>query len=134
MRTDRVNSDQGRVFSKVRPVLLCLSAGAVVLAVALVAFSALLTAQSSPQAMISPLSIVASILGALVAGLVTARLTGRQGALYGAITGLLLFGVLFAISLVTWHEQFDVQAIIRLAAMILAGALGGILGVNLKKR
>ena len=92
MRTDRVNSDQGRVFSKVRPVLLGLSAGAVVLAVALVAFSALLTAQSSPQAMISPLSIVASILGALVAGLETARLTRRQRALNGPITGLLLYG------------------------------------------
>ena len=64
----------------------------------------------------------------------TARMIRAKGALFGAITGFVLFAVLFIISVSAAGETLGMATLIKLISMPVAGALGGILGVNLRKR
>lgn len=57
----------------------------------------------------------------------------EKGIIYGAIIGFLYMLILYFISSVTnWNFAVTLETIIMMIAGILGGAIGGIIGVNLK--
>ena len=73
-------------------------------------------------------------LGAFTAGVFASRLRGHAGLTTGIITSGMLFFLLFAIGFVFIYNAVTVIMPIRLFMMLISGAIGGVSGVNMRKK
>lgn len=89
--------------------------------------------QSVQTALSEPVSLAAGCGGAFAGGILCARIIKKNGMMFGGICAALVFLVLFIISALS-GAQPDVHALLRLAAMLPVGAIGGIIGVNRRKK
>ena len=108
--------------------------GVLACTVILLIMAAILSAVTVPAAVITPLSLAAAALGAFVGGLVAARLSRERGLLYGAGSGLLLFLLVMAAGFALFPDTRGALLWLKLLLLVGGGALGGVLGVNLKRR
>jgi len=70
-------------------------------------------------------------IGALVAGFVAGQRARARGLAHGAVTGLLFTLIVLIIGLLFFGATFSLWPwLLRLAAGMILGALGGIVGVN----
>ncbi|MBE6757289.1 MAG: TIGR04086 family membrane protein [Ruminococcaceae bacterium] len=119
----------------VRPLGAGVLTGILACAISLLAMAALLLTQDTPQNSIPPLALVALVTGAFTGGLFAARAAGQNGWLMGLMTG----GVLFLLLMTAGGFALlkDVQTAhtwVKLAVMLGASAVGGIVGINVRKR
>ena len=119
----------------VRPLVVGVVAGTLTVIVSTVAMAALLLTQDLPQNSVTPLALVTLVIGSFVGGVFAARTANQNGWLIGLATG----GVLFFLLMITGGFALlrDVQAShtwVKLAVMLAASAVGGIVGINLRKR
>lgn len=105
----------------------------IITAVFMLIFAAILSKQSSAEWLVCTLSMTAQALGAVAGGFVCAKIIGHNGLLMGAIIGAVLFVIFTLIALIS-GSGFSIVSIIRLALLLVCSTLGGILGVNLKKK
>lgn len=109
--------------------------GAVVCAAFLFLFAFLFVAvKAIPQPMIQWFAILCAALGALAAGYAATRIYGSKGLMFGVSAAAILFVVLTLIAFIISRDKFTYITLIRLLAMTLSGAIGGILAANKKKR
>lgn len=87
-----------------------------------------------PDSFISTVTTVLSTLSCLAGGFVSGRIVRKSGILIGSATGFILFFVQLLISLISGRLSPTVLILIKAAAMILGGAIGGIVGVNKKEK
>ncbi len=85
-----------------------------------------------PVGAIPVLTSIALALGGLAAGMVTAYFIGEKGLVFGTISGLLLFLLFFVVSLLGLRTAPTFATLIKGVIDIIAGGIGGIIGVNLK--
>lgn len=72
-------------------------------------------------------------LGAAIAGFVPAKKSGRNGVVTGALCGALYILIIWVLASITSDGMFFSPHILIMAAIsVIMGAVGGILGVNLK--
>lgn len=83
-----------------------------------------------PQGALAPLAVSAAGIGAFAGGLTTALCARKRGLMMGAICGGLLYVVLLLTGLLCTGVIDPGYAIIKMAVLVLCGAIGGILGVN----
>ena len=72
--------------------------------------------------------------GAFAAGLTAAAITGRRGLPVGAVCGLVLFLLILIAGFIRYSGVGGGYALIKLAALLVSGSLGGALGMNLRKK
>jgi len=109
---------------------------AFVISIVLILISAVIMTYSPiPDEMTRAVTIAVSGISVLFAGLVTARKSRRQGWLSGATCGLLyaLFLYIFG-SLIMLDFSITLYTLIVGVMGFFLGALGGIVGINTKKR
>lgn len=82
---------------------------------------------------IAPFAIGSICIGTFAGGYITARINKNMGMAVGAICGLLVF-VIFLGAGAIFGSELGVVSIIRGIVAVIAGALGGVLGVNKRKR
>lgn len=87
-----------------------------------------------PQAAVSIIATFSFILGGFVAGYVSAALSREKGMILGLCCGGCLFLVLFIASFTIDGSGFGLAALTKLISVLLAAAIGGILGVNKRKK
>lgn len=119
----------------VRPLGVGIVSGVLACLLSLLALAALLLTQDTPQTGVTPLALVALVTGAFVGGLFAARVAGQNGWLMGLATG----GALFLLLMLAGGFALlrDVQAShtwVKLAVMLGSAAVGGIVGINLRKK
>ena len=90
--------------------------------------------QSVPEAAITPVAIVIVCIGAFVGGYFSARIKKNMGMAVGAITAMLMFVILLLIGTACFGDNLGIVSLLRMAVMLISGAIGGILGVNKRKR
>lgn len=96
-------------------------------------FAIVLTYTSFPESSISTVVMGVSIISILYAAKLAAEKAKSRGWLIGSAAGLLYMFILYLISLVFTHRPvFDAHALMVFGIGILAGAIGGIIGINLK--
>ena len=117
-----------------RPVLWGVALGGVVTTLLLLLMALLMTVKDFPQASITPLATVAAAIGAFIGGLTAARIAKQQGLLIGALCGALLYAIILLTGLAHAGELQASSVFIKWAILIACGAVGGIIGVNLKRR
>lgn len=86
-----------------------------------------------PDTAAVPCALAALCIGAFLGGYICAKTAGSFGMMMGALSGFFLFVILLAAGCAAGSEP-GIVSLLRLAAAVLCGALGGIAGVNKKKR
>ena len=115
--------------------LVGVAVGAIVCALTLLLLSvAFSVAKRAPQVLILPLAVCAAGIGAFAAGFTAARLVRRKGYLFGLAEGLLLFAATFVCGIAATDELATALSALKLGLMLLAGMVGGIVGVNRKRK
>ena len=71
---------------------------------------------------------------AFAAGFFAAKVSKKNGLLFGAISGLLLFILFLLAGVIAFHGAPVLTTLTRLAVMVLAGAIGGLLSVSKKSK
>ncbi len=103
---------------------------------AALAITALVCAKTGklPRGAIGVLATAAGCLSAFLGGFTASVITKEKGALFGALSGLIMAGVIALVSCVVFQNSVTPAGAARIAAVLLGGVIGGILGVNRKKR
>lgn len=126
--------DSTMVMKWLRPILIGTIAGAICCLVLLLLFAAVLAAQDIPQMAVTPMAVAAAAVGAFIGGLVCARVAGSRGLVYGAACGALLYLIVMIAGFAMLKDIRGVYALVKLLIMIGSAAIGGVVGVNTKKR
>ncbi len=126
--------ESSAIYRVVRPLLWGVLVGVVSCLLVLLLMAAVLAAGDIARSAITPLAVSAAVFAALVGGFLTARLRGENGWLFGAACGLILYVLVMLTGLVMTHQLKGGYAFLKLALMVLAGAVGGVLGVNRRRR
>ncbi len=82
---------------------------------------------------IAPFAIASICIGGFVGGYITARINKNMGMAVGAICGLAVFLIFLGTGAI-FGSKLGIVSLIRGIAAVIAGALGGVLGVNKRKR
>lgn len=109
--------------------------GAVSSMVLLALFAFLLSMSDISEGYLTFFGYLAIALGALLCGLIASMRSKQKGLMYGLISGLLMFFVLFIFRLVlAGAESFTINSLFQLLVIVLLSGVGGIFGVNLKRK
>ena len=100
----------------------------------LLAAVALSQLKTVPDSALSTITMVFAALGALGGGYIAVRIAKCRGMFYGVLTGMALFFVVVIAGLCTSTESITLATVIKAAAMLLSGAVGGVVAVNRKQR
>ncbi len=117
-----------------RPLGIGAAVGVVTCLVSLLVMAALLLTQDTPQNFVSPLALVALVVGCFVGGVTAARIAGKNGWLMGLSCGGVLFLLLLLASGFAPFQNTATHPLLKLAVMLLSAAVGGIVGINLKRK
>lgn len=116
-----------------RPLLVGTAIGVIVCVAALLLMAALVRTVDVPRAAVLPLAIAAAAAGAFAGGLAAAAAAGQRGLAMGALCGLVLYLLILLAGFIRYSGVSGGTAVLKLAVLIVAGGLGGVLGVNCRR-
>lgn len=87
-----------------------------------------------PDELTNYITIALLSLGAFSGGLITSRITKSAGLVVGLITGFAIFLLVTITGLTKSDDSVTLLAFIRLASLLIAGGIGGIVGLRKKER
>lgn len=118
-----------------RALLIGTVGGAALCALLLFCAAAILQAAGTlPQALLEPLILGICCASCFFAGFLSGKISRKKGLFFGAGCGLLLFILCFFGGLALSHTLAPVSGITRFAAMVLSGALGGVLSMQQRQK
>ena len=95
--------------------------------------SIILSFSSLKENVIMPTVIFIASFSILWGGFLVAKRIGQKGIAYGSVLGLLYMFILYLISsFMNFDFSLSVNSVVMITFGIVGGAIGGILGVNLK--
>lgn len=96
-------------------------------------FALILSNTDFPQKLVSPAVIITTIISVLTAGSVSTKGVRNKGWLNGGIVGFIYMLVLYMISSLVFKDFAINKYVITMSLIgILTGAIGGIVGINIK--
>ncbi len=117
-----------------KPILISIVTGLAVCFFFMLLFAFILSSGSMSTDLSLIFSMAASGFGALTAGLLCAKLFAQKGMLYGAAAGLAMYLVISLVGAAVTGTGFTAVSGIRLAIILLCAAIGGVMGVNIRKK
>jgi|GEM_PF-1535854 len=118
----------------IRPLLIGTAVGVVVSVLVLMLMALLVQSVDVPRAAVLPLAMSAGAVGAFMGGLTTALTAGRRGLMMGALCGLVLFFLILLAGFVRFTGVSGTTAVLKAVVLVVAGGIGGLLGVLRRKR
>lgn len=115
-----------------RPLLFGLCVGVVGCTLLLLAAACVLKSVDLPLEVSTPVAVTAAAVSALLGGWATARAAGSRGLLMGGACGGMLFLIILLCGMLRGGVDSGYAAV-KLAALTLGGAIGGVLGVNRRR-
>ncbi len=116
---------------KISSLLKGLLASVIVTALAFILLALIMANTDFPQRLITPAVILTTIVSVLTAGSVSTRGIHNKGWLNGSVVGLIYMIILYLVSSLVYNDfTIDKYVITMTAIGILAGAIGGIVGIN----
>lgn len=97
-------------------------------------FSFVLSNNNLPESTPNILSSIALGVGGVISGIWIAKKHKKRGALLGLLVGVFIFLFILTGSLMLFGFNFSNSVIIKLSIAILSSTIGGIIGVNSKKK
>ena len=100
----------------------------------LLIFSIILTKTNTSEATIFPVVVVITAISILIGSFIASGKIKNKGIVNGAIVGGCYMLVIYLLSSIMENSfSLNVQSFVTIIAAIMAGIIGGILGVNLRK-
>ena len=97
-------------------------------------FALILTNTDFPEKLISTVVVITTIISVLTAGTTSTRGLKNRGWLNGSVVGFIYMLILYLLSsLIFKNFAIDKYVITMTVIGVLTGAIGGILGINIKK-
>ena len=118
----------------IRPVCISCVIGVGVWLLILMIAAFAMTKIDSPQMLVTPVSILSVVLGAFFAGFACAKMIRERGFLWGLLCGGILCVILLAANVIVCADGFGVIWLIKVACILLASTIGGMLGVNSRRK
>jgi putative membrane protein (TIGR04086 family) len=100
----------------------------------LAVFSALMAAKDMPSVIVLPFACISISIGALCGGFLASRLNNSRGLFLGVVTGLLFMIILYIAGAFMHQADLNMLLFLKIVLAAFFGAVGGITGVNLKRR
>lgn len=98
-------------------------------------FALLLTYTTLSESTITPVVLIITGISILAGSTISSRKIKKNGLIYGGIVGFIYFFILYlASSLCLTGFSLSANSFIMLAVGVIAGIIGGIIGVNLNSR
>lgn len=118
----------------IRALFFGLVGGIIICTLVLLISSVIMSKSDLPQNTVNIIADFAVILSSLAAGITASKIYRKRGLMIGSLMGLVYYLLLFCISLIFFGAQLSLAAITKLVMMVLSSAIGGIIGVNFKRR
>lgn len=100
----------------------------------LLIFAIMLTYTTIPESSITMVVLVVSIIGILYGAKLSASKAKSRGWLIGSVTGLLYMFILYLVSILANNRPIlDMHVLFVFVIGLIAGAVGGVIGINFKK-
>lgn len=87
---------------------------------------------SAPLGIIPYVAIACVLFGSFMGGYFAGKINGEKGIIMGLIVAAIFVIIILIISLVTNNIMFDMITSVKLISIVVAGIIGGIIGVNKK--
>lgn len=116
------------------PVLIGTGIGAVCCLLLLLLMAAILTSLDNPLSAVQPMALAAGGIGSLLGGLFTGILGRSRGLLLGALTGVALVALLLLVGAAMSLSVPFGQQLTKALLLVICSLIGGVLGVNLRRR
>ena len=117
-----------------RPLVIGSLVAIAVSSVILLIMAGIMTTGVIPPAAVTPIALASVFVGSLVGGFISARVTREHGLLYGGGVGVILWLLMFIMGLVMADSLSAGTLLLKALLTVGGGALGGVLGVNVKMR
>ena len=117
-----------------RALAVSVAAGEVTTFLLLSVFAALRTVRDLPHSAVVPLSIFGVAVGTILAGYCCARILRERGLLWGLGCGAVIFLLAFFCELMLLGQPVGVLALYKFIIYAASGMIGGVLGVNKKRK
>ena len=124
----KIRKEESTMLKWLRPVFIGTAAGI------LCCLAVLLAVRDIPQMAVTPMAVVAAAVGAFFGGFVCARVAGSRGLFYGAACGALMYLLIVIAGFSLLQDIRGWYALIKLVVVIASSALGGVYGVNMRRR
>lgn len=103
--------------------------------ICLLIFSLILTYTNIPEKTMIPVITAVTAISILVGSIISVSKIEKKGIINGALVGLIYILTIYIISSIAkGNFGITINSIILIASAIIAGMLGGIIGVNIKNR
>lgn len=120
--------------SSVSCMLMSAGFGIIVILLCLLCFAMLLSKLNAPPALVSAMASVSLCVGGYCGGYLCARKKRRNGLAMGVACGVIIFMIVMIFGIVFAKAAIGVSSGGKLFFTMLCGAIGGVVGVNTKKR
>ena len=117
-----------------RPITYGIVSGVAACLLLLIFMSVVLELQDVPESAVTLMATLTFVFGGMIAGLISSGMSREKGLLMGLVCGICLFGILSLASLALCGGDFGIAALTKLVAVLLAGSIGGVVGVNKRKK
>jgi len=117
----------------IRPIAVSVVCGMAACILLMLLMSVLLTTQNIPQSAIEPMALFAISAGAFTAGYLCARAMRSGGLVYGGACGLIITLIVIIAGL-SAGNSLGAPALFRIIFIMLSSMLGGVVGVNTRRR
>ena len=87
-----------------------------------------------PTELTNYITIALLSIGAFSGGFITSRITKSAGLVVGLITGFAIFVLIMITGLTNSDDPVTVLTLIKFAALLVSGGIGGIVGLKRKER
>jgi putative membrane protein (TIGR04086 family) len=135
LKYDKSSRAENPMMDALKAIVLGACFGAVFCMIGLIACALVfMGAKSIPYQMIQQIVLVICGLGALLSGYLCVRISRKNGLLFGFLAALLLFLLMLLVSAAAIQEPLTQQSLLRGLLMVIAGAIGGVIGVNKKSK
>lgn len=128
MRKRRDNADGWR--GKLRALGIGSAVALVAGAVCFMLAAFVMTLLDIPFGMVTVIAVVGTTIAAFVGGFTAARVAGRSGWLVGLLVGCVIFAVILIAGLALYRNIRIGFLFVKLAALLLGGMAGGMIGVK----
>lgn len=115
------------------PILKASAAGLLVTAFLLLLFSFMMSRVDLSFALVNPLSSLSLVAGSFAAGLLAGKSVRENGMMVGGVCGLLI-SLFLLLAALGYSPQIGIPALLKAVIAALSGAVGGVLGVNMRVR
>ena len=117
-----------------RPIIYGVLSGVAACLLLLIFMSIVMELQDIPETVVTLMATLTFVFGGITAGLISSGMSREKGLLMGMVCGICLFAILSLASLMVYGGDFGIAALTKLVAVLLAGSIGGVVGVNKRKK